>query len=107
LREWRSIDNTQQQIFNRRIKYDIKSASSRLKAFYYKVSLPHFNKNDFLKLGIGCILIRPENENPKNDKKFKVKINADNFSEIFISTLKLSEVIPSINHLVLTKNHLI
>jgi hypothetical protein len=42
----------------------------------------------------GCILIRPENENPKNDKEFKVKINADNFSEIFSSTLKPSEVIP-------------
>jgi hypothetical protein len=45
-------DKTQQPTFKSRIKYDIKSASSRQKAFYYNVSLPHFKNDDFLKLGI-------------------------------------------------------
>jgi hypothetical protein len=35
-------DKTQQPKFESRIKYDIKSASSRQKSFYYNVSLPHF-----------------------------------------------------------------
>ena len=42
----------------------------------------------------GNLLIRQENENPKNGTEFKVKMNADNFIEIFSSTLKPSEVIP-------------
>jgi hypothetical protein len=44
----------------------------------------------------GNLLIQPENKNPKNDTEFKVQINADNFTEIFSSSLKPSEMI-SIN----------
>ena len=45
-------DSTQQPLFKSRIKYDLRSASERQKAFYYNVSLPHFKNDEFLKLGV-------------------------------------------------------
>ena len=45
-------DNTHQPVYRSRFKYDLSSASSRQKSFYYQVSLPHFKNDEFLKKGI-------------------------------------------------------
>ena len=45
-------DNSKQTPFFSKIKYDLRSASSRQKSFYYQVSLPHFKTDSFLDKGI-------------------------------------------------------
>ena len=46
------LDRSKQPIYKTKIKYDLQAASSRQKAFYYQVSLPHFRSDAFLLKGV-------------------------------------------------------
>ena len=45
-------DTSVQQIYKSKIKYDLKSASLKQKGFVYQVSLPHFENEEFLRVGL-------------------------------------------------------
>jgi hypothetical protein len=45
-------DESKQNVCLSKIKYDLRSASSRQKSFYYQVSLPHFKSDLFLQKGL-------------------------------------------------------